>query len=93
MASDEGRGGREIGSLLDNPRDRRWWLLTKALEGEPLRAALTTALAADVFIVEGADGLSPERHPIEASGDADRPTEDEALAEIASAAVESRYRH
>jgi hypothetical protein len=58
-----------------------------------LRAALETALAADEFIEEGTDGLSPERHPIEASGDADRPPEDEALAEFASIEVESRYRH
>jgi hypothetical protein len=72
------RGGREVGSLLDNPCRRRWWLLTKALEGASLQEALEFALAADVFTVGGANGLSPE---------------DQALAEIASTEVENRYLH
>jgi hypothetical protein len=81
MAGSEERGNGGIDPLFDDPPRRRWWLLTKALEGAPLQAALETALAADRFILEGAAGL------------ADRPSEDEARDGFAPTAVQSRYRH
>jgi hypothetical protein len=99
MARNEGPKDSEIEPPFDNPRRRRWWLLTKALESAQLQDALKIALAADAFIVEGgAVGLSPERQPIGGSGDAnsanaaDRPREDEALDGFAPTAGKSRYR-
>jgi hypothetical protein len=99
MAINEERGNRESDPLFDDPPRRRWWLLTKALEGAPLQEALETALAADLFIVEGVDGLSPEHHPIGASDDAksgdvaDWHSEDEAQHRFVPTAGQSRYRH
>jgi hypothetical protein len=98
MARNEGPKDSEIEPPFDNPRRRRWWLLTKALESAQLQDALKIALAADAFIVKGAVGLSPERQPIGGSGDAnsanaaDRPREDEALDGFAPTAGKSRYR-
>jgi hypothetical protein len=99
MAINEERENCESDPLFYDPPRRRWWLLTKALEGAPLQEALETALAADLFIVEGVDGLSPGHHPIGASDDAksgdvaDWHNEDEAQYGFVPTAGQSRYRH
>jgi hypothetical protein len=68
--------GREV---FDNPAQRRWWLLTKALESAPLQKALEIALAADVFVVEGTAGLLQDTRPIGGDDGVDRVSEDGVL--------------
>jgi hypothetical protein len=85
MANDKNQK-TDFGALFDDPRRRRWWLLTKALEGAPLASALETALAADVFVLEGIALISGDE------GDA-RPVTSDALEEVVSAPQDDRYRH
>jgi hypothetical protein len=42
-----------LGSSLDDPRRRRWLLLTEALKTLPLREALERARAAEAFVATG----------------------------------------
>jgi hypothetical protein len=44
--------------LLDQPLRRRWWLLLKALESQPLDEALKEAQAAEEFLT--GNGSVPE---------------------------------
>jgi hypothetical protein len=46
--------------VLDDPARRRFWLLTKALEGAPLREALALAKGAEAFLTRSTGAL-PER--------------------------------
>jgi hypothetical protein len=84
-----------MGPFSDDPRRRRWWLLTKALEIAPLRDALEIACAADVFLT-GGTGAPASVHATTARGGAASrdwaglPDVDEALT---TAAAESAYFH
>jgi hypothetical protein len=41
--------------VFDDPARRRFWLLTKALEGAPLREALALAKGAEAFVTGRGD--------------------------------------
>jgi hypothetical protein len=55
-------------AILDDPRRRRWLLLTEALKILPMREALERARAAEAFVVTGAGEHVSDKAT--ASGDA-----------------------